>query len=206
MNAMSKLARLAVAPVVAGALLFGSLGVAAADDAPVAVDGVEAVTSGGVAEVAPQGVEDAADTGVEAAAAGYGGEITRAEVLKRAKYWWEKKVPYNQTKYYRDVNNGKKYRTDCSGFVSMAWKLTSSLTTYTLPNVSKPISWSALKPGDIVLSNGHVKLFEKWADSGKTVMWIYEQGSTATDMDHERVSVSTLKNGGYKPRAYKKIK
>lgn len=196
-NVLNKLAKLAVAPVVAGALLFGSLGVAAADE-------VEQV---GLVEIAAdQGVEDAPDNSAEAAAAGYGGTITRAEVLKRAKYWWDKKVPYNQKGAYRDINGGKKYRTDCSGFVSMAWKLTSSRTTYTLPEVSKPIAWSALKPGDIVLSKGHVKLFEKWANADKTVMWIYEQGSTKTDMDHEKVSVSTLKNGGYKPRAYKKIK
>ncbi|MEU7527631.1 hypothetical protein AB0A74_17985 [Saccharothrix sp. NPDC042600] len=196
-NVLNKLAKLAVAPVVAGALLFGSLGVAAADD----------VDRTGLVEIAAdQGVEDAPDTSAEAAAAGYGGAITRAEVLKRAKYWWDKKVPYSMKGYYRDINGGKKYRTDCSGFVSMAWKLTSSRTTYTLPEVSKPISWAALKPGDIVLSKGHVKLFEKWANADKTVMWIYEQGSTKTDMDHEKVSVSTLKNGGYKPRAYKKIK
>ncbi|MFI9818093.1 NlpC/P60 family protein [Saccharothrix variisporea] len=195
MNALNKLARLAVAPVVAGALLWGSVGVAAAEDSRPLVQ-----------IAAEEGVEDAPDTSAEAAAAGYGGSITRAEVLKRAKYWWDKKVPYNQKGSYWDINHGKKYRTDCSGFVSMAWKLTSSLTTYTLPNVSKPIAWNALKPGDIVLSTGHVKLFEKWANADKTVMWIYEEGSTATDMDHEKVSVSTLKNGGYKPRAYKKIK
>lgn len=197
---LNKLAKLAVAPVVAGALLFGSLGVAAADD----------VDQTGLVEIADQaadqGVEDTSDESVEAAAAGYGKPITRAEVLKRAKYWWDKKVPYNQKGSYRDINGGKKYRTDCSGFISMAWKLTSSRTTYTLPEVSKPIAWSALKPGDIVLSNGHVKLFEKWANADKTVMWIYEQGSTKTDMDHEKVSVSTLKSGGYQPRAYKKIK
>ncbi|MBW4721511.1 hypothetical protein [Saccharothrix obliqua] len=196
-NVLKKLAGLAIAPVVAGSLLFGSLGVATAE---------EVQETPLVEVVAEEGVEDAPDDSAEAAAAGYGKPITRAEVIKRAKYWWDKKVPYNQRATYRDINNGKKYRTDCSGFVSMAWKLTSSRTTHTLPAVSRSIGWKSLKPGDIVLSRGHVKLFEKWANADKTVMWIYEQGSTRTDMDHEKVSVKALKNGGYEPRAYKKIK
>jgi hypothetical protein len=37
-------------------------------------------------------------------------------------------------------------------------------------------------------------------------MWIYEEGSTATDMDHETVTVATLKSGGYAPWKYKNIR
>ncbi|MCP2258260.1 Cell wall-associated hydrolase, NlpC family [Streptoalloteichus tenebrarius] len=157
-----------------------------------------------VVDESPEGVQEPED--ITAADASYGGTITRNEVMKRAKDWWDRKVPYNQNASAWDINKGKKYRTDCSGYVSMAWKLKTSRTTYTLDEVSKKIGWGDLKPGDIVLSNGHVKLFEKWADSKKTVMWIYEQGSTKTDMDHEKVSVSWLKNNGYTPRKYDKIK
>jgi cell wall-associated NlpC family hydrolase len=111
------------------------------------------------ATAAPEGVEGNDSTiqsqSVEIAGA-YGGTITRAEVISRAKNWWDRKVPYSQTAYAWDVNKGKKYRTDCSGFVSMAWKLTSSRTTSTLDGVATRISWANLKPGDMILRNGHV--------------------------------------------------
>ncbi|GAA3657027.1 cell wall-associated NlpC family hydrolase [Lentzea atacamensis] len=160
----------------------------------------------GVAQAAPEGPaeQETAISQVEAAA-GYGGAITRTEVMKRAKDWWDRKIPYSQSAYAWDINKGKKYRTDCSGFVSMAWKLTTSRNTSTLDEVATKITWGGLKPGDMILRNGHVKLFEKWADSAHTVAWIYEEGSTATDMDHEKVSISSLKSGGYAPWKYKKI-
>lgn len=160
----------------------------------------------GIAHAAPEGPaeQETAISQVEAAA-GYGGSISRTEVMKRAKDWWDRKIPYSQSAYAYDINRGKKYRTDCSGFVSMAWKLTTSRNTSTLDEVATKISWANLKPGDMILRNGHVKLFEKWANAAHTSMWIYEEGSTATDMDHETVSVATLKNGGYAPWKYKKI-
>lgn len=150
--------------------------------------------------------DTAASSDVSASAASYGGTITRAEVIARAKDWWDRRVPYSQTAYAWDVNHGKTYRTDCSGFVSMAWKLTSSRTTSTLDEVSTRIAWSALKPGDMILRNGHVKLFEKWANTAHTSMWIYEEGSTSTDMDHETVTLATLQSGGYLPWKYRNIR
>ncbi|MFD4639132.1 NlpC/P60 family protein [Lentzea sp. NPDC058436] len=160
----------------------------------------------GIAQAAPEGPaqQEVALSQVEAAA-GYGGSISRTEVIKRAKDWWDRKVPYSQSAYAWDVNKGKKYRTDCSGFVSMTWKLTTSRNTRNLHEVATKISWANLKPGDMILRNGHVKLFEKWANSAKTSAWIYEEGSTATDMDHETVTVSSLKSGGYAPWKYNKI-
>ena len=157
------------------------------------------------ANASPEGVEEIGIQQIDAAAAGYGGTITRAEVISRAKDWWDRKIPYSQTAYASDVNRGKTYRTDCSGFVSMAWKLTTSRTTSTLDEVATRISWANLKPGDMILRNGHVKLFEKWANTAHTSVWIYEEGSTATDMDHETVTISSLKSGGYAPWKYKKI-
>ena len=159
----------------------------------------------GIAHAAPEGVEEIGVQQVEAADASYGGTITRAEVIKRAKDWWDRKIPYSQTAYASDINRGKTYRTDCSGFVSMAWKLTSSRTTSTLDEVATKIAWANLKPGDMILRNGHVKLFEKWANTAHTSVWIYEEGSTSTDMDHETVSIATLKDGGYLPWKYNKI-
>ncbi|GIJ52121.1 hypothetical protein Val02_90070 [Virgisporangium aliadipatigenens] len=169
---------------------------------------VEAVDdSAAPAGETPEGEEETAVAPFAAAKVNYGGTIKRADVIKRAKDWYKRNVPYSQSKYAWDINKGKKYRTDCSGFVSMTWALTSSRTTRTLHQVSTKIAWKNLKPGDMVLRKGkHVQLFEKWANSGKTSFWIYEEGSTASDMNHRKVSVSSAKNSGYVPYKYKKIK
>ena len=154
-----------------------------------------------------EGAADPVLSPFTAASVNYGGTITRANVLKRAKNWYTRNVPYNQGATAWDINHGKRYRTDCSGFASMSWALTSSRTTSTLSGVSKKIAWSSLKPGDIVLRKGHhVQLFEKWANSAHTRFWIYEEGSTASDMNHYRVYVSTAKSNGYLPYRYNKIK
>lgn len=52
---------------------------------------------------------------------------------------------------------------DCSGFVSYAWSTGKYFTTASLPgkNVSTPIGWDELKPGDIVnKARSHVMLIE----------------------------------------------
>jgi len=161
----------------------------------------------GIANAMPEGpAEPETPISQEQAAAGYGGTIQRSEVITRAKDWWNRNVPYSQTSYAWDVNHGKKYRQDCSGFVSMTWKLTSSRTTDTLDGVATRISWANLKPGDMILRNGHVKLFEKWANSAHTSVWIYEEGNTRDDMDHEIDSLASLKDGNYLPWKYNKIR
>lgn len=82
--------------------------------------------------------------------------ITRPKVIKRAKYWVKKRVMYSQNRYYRG------YRRDCSGFVSMAWKLKKSYTSSTIRSKAKRISWRKLKPGDAVRRPGHVEIFAGW--------------------------------------------
>src|SRR5690348_11217979 len=74
------------------------------------------------------------------AASSVDGPITRSEVIARAQYWVDHRVPYSQSAYYPDPQ-GRTYRTDCSGYVSMAWHLGSSLVTSTLPNVSTQINY-----------------------------------------------------------------
>jgi len=143
---------------------------------------------------------------------GYGGPISRGTVLTRARHWLRLNVPYNQEASTFDINKGKKFRTDCSGFISMTWGLTSSRNTDTLKDVSKAVAWSKLKAGDMVLKGTgpwalqHVKLFEKWANAQHTSMWIIEEGATATDMNHKTVTVSWLKSNGYQPRKYNNIR
>jgi hypothetical protein len=88
----------------------------------------------------------------------------------------------------------------------MSWALKDSRNTRNLNGVSYRINWSSLKPGDMVLRGGHVRLFEKWANKSKTSFWIYEEGSTASDMNQYKVKVSKSKSGGYKPWRYNKVR
>lgn len=105
----------------------------------------------------------------------YKGEISRKEILSRGEYWVSRHIPYSMSAYYPDPD-GRKYRTDCSGFVSMALHASApGLSTVSLPEIAKAISWEDIQPGDFVGTlgsgtggaAGHVTLFKSWADSSK---------------------------------------
>ncbi|MEU9337042.1 hypothetical protein AB0D49_28395, partial [Streptomyces sp. NPDC048290] len=123
-----------------------------------------------------------ADTPAAAAAA----QITRDEVIVRARSWLRPSVPYSQTA--RHSNEYGSYRTDCSGYVSMAWDLPEpGPNTVGLLNFTNPITKGELKTGDVLLdaqgdsNTRHVVLFDKWADGGQNSYWGYEQaGDTGT--------------------------
>ncbi|MFF9341546.1 MULTISPECIES: hypothetical protein [unclassified Streptomyces] len=95
-----------------------------------------------------------------------GGTIARSEVIGRALNWLARDVPYVWGGSALDPEGDHAYRTDCSGFVSMAWHANSSYSTETLPDVSTVINKSDLQPGDALNTEGggHVILFEKWVD------------------------------------------
>lgn len=95
--------------------------------------------------------------------------ITRDQVLTRGRSWVAKKVSYSQSRYYRG------YRRDCSGFVSMAWKLGRSYTTRSISSRARRIRISSLKPGDAVLVPGHVSLFVRWKNKRKGTYVAMEQ-------------------------------
>ena len=101
------------------------------------------------------------------------GPISRSEIMSRAQFWIDRHVPYSQKATYPDPQ-GKRYRTDCSGFVSMA--LHSSAPGYStvgLVDIARGISWDSLQPGDFVGTlgpgtggdDGHVTLFNGWVDA-----------------------------------------
>ncbi|MDU7360705.1 MAG: SH3 domain-containing protein [Propionibacteriaceae bacterium] len=98
-----------------------------------------------------------------------GAPISRELVLARAKYWTDRRLPYNWNISHKDPQ-GKYYRADCSGMVSMALHLTWSPSTRDLRNYVYPISKSQLRPGDIIGNlgpgsegaNGHVVVFNGW--------------------------------------------
>jgi hypothetical protein len=152
----------------------------------VAVAGVSAF-GGGLASAAPA---PAANPGTAARTAPHTSvstlsSITRAQVLARAQTWHphtSQRVPYSQSR----THGG--YRTDCSGYASMALALGKpgpSTRDLRKPRYSTRISMSQLKPGDLVIDwqgrHTHVVIFAKWANSRHSLYWEYEQrGRTKT--------------------------
>ncbi|KAL0213744.1 hypothetical protein P9112_005928 [Eukaryota sp. TZLM1-RC] len=129
------------------------------------------------------------------------GCVRRQTVLARGKRWVDKGVPYSQKKTFEG------YRTDCSGFVSMAWKLAKpGRTTRNLSGVSKRISKkSQIQPGDAMLNVGsHVALFVAWADKAKTKYVAYEE-SGSKKKAIKRVTPYPYWSGGYHPYRYNNI-
>lgn len=97
-------------------------------------------------------------------------KTTNSEIIANADTWLYPPVWYSQSSYY----NG--YRQDCSGYVSMAWQLGTSATTWSIPNYSFEISKDDLSPGDILLNiDEHVLIFNGWANDARTQYWAYEQ-------------------------------
>ena len=100
----------------------------------------------------------------------------QSRILQRAKAWVDAKVPYNQGTY-RDG-----YRMDCSGFISMAWELTASFVTGTLPHTVVNNA-DDLRPGDAINNKqvgnyGHVVMFVQWSgdwNQGKRKFIAYEE-------------------------------
>ncbi|MFC7387637.1 NlpC/P60 family protein [Sphaerisporangium rhizosphaerae] len=151
---------------------FAILGVAVASPTPLAVAGAFAQSAAAPSRAAHARPAD----------------VTRQSVIDRAKTWnpgTPQRVPYSQGKYH----NG--YRTDCSGYASMALGLSApGLNTVALasPGASSPIAMSELLTGDLVIdaigdnNNRHVVIFEQWANPGRTSYWAYEQrGGYGTD-------------------------
>ncbi|WP_148426890.1 VCBS repeat-containing protein [Micromonospora sp. AP08] len=119
--------------------------------------------------------------------------VRRSEAITRARSWLSVGgVPYSQERCYR--NQYGDYRTDCSGFVSMAWGLGGlgdSFWTGNLHERSYPIARSELKPGDALLRHtgnrdeNHVALFVKWADAAHTKPTVIEQTGSSDTIERD---------------------
>jgi len=107
-----------------------------------------------------------------AAHAAPAGAITRAQVLARANYWIKKHVYYSQSSSFQG------YRRDCSGFVSMAWKLRGSYTSSSIISCARGITWNRLKPGDAVRRPGHVEIFGGWKNKRRRQFWALEESQS----------------------------
>jgi hypothetical protein len=114
--------------------------------------------------------------------------IVRNDIMIRGRSWVDERVPYSQSNTHK--NQYGTYRTDCSGYVSMAWALGQSRTTYTLWDVTKQIGSADLQPGDALLKDSggtdHVALFVRWAGQGRPVVWEeYSSGHPAEERTWE---------------------
>jgi hypothetical protein len=151
------------------------------------------------------GDSDVGDTSSDLTASGC--SISRAQILgsvsagrqaaiKRGFTWFDDHVPYSQSKTHEG------YRTDCSGFVSMAWELSKpGETTASFGESSKYpklSSYNDLVPGDALNAAGHhVVMFLGWNDSAKASMCVIEQQCTKCGMQFHTRSTSSMK-GEYK--------
>ncbi|QZN86361.1 hypothetical protein [Cellulomonas sp. C5510] len=146
-------------------------------------------------------------TGSEARASDVGGPINRAEVLARAQFWVDRQVPYSQSASHPDPD-GRLYRQDCSGMVSMAWHLGSSLSTRTLPNVSVRLGgFGELAPGDMLLRPGvHARIFAGWTDGSRTAAWVYEQPNWNLTARKTTYSMAAMAGQGYQAWRYTGIR
>jgi hypothetical protein len=123
----------------------------------------------------------------------------RKTIVTRGFSWWNEKVPYSQTRWYEG------YRTDCSGFVSMAWQLGASPTTasfYAGTADNHVINYDNLLPGDALVrrasGSGHIVLFLGWDDAAKTRACVLEQASTSEDMEFRVRTRSSMGSYGYR--------
>ena len=50
-------------------------------------------------------------------------EMTRQEILRRANVWISQRIAYSQFRNHAEptISDGMRWRTDCAGFVTMAW-------------------------------------------------------------------------------------
>ncbi|HEV8554871.1 MAG TPA: hypothetical protein VGR06_00550 [Actinophytocola sp.] len=113
-------------------------------------------------------------------------QITRSQVIERAQSWLRPSVAYSQTDFH--TNEYGTYRTDCSGYVSMAWALPGKpqdrhggLDTIGLAGVSRTIAKHQLRAGDVLLRTEgtgrtrHATVFDRWADAARDAYWGFEQ-------------------------------
>ena len=156
-----------------------------------------------------------ATTHSEGARARLGAPIRRSEIIERAESWLRPSVAYSTTKFHH--NEFGIYRTDCSGYVSMAWGLPGlplnvrgGLDTLGLATASDPVERDDLRAGDVLLRTEgsrlirHVAVFHEWADDDRTAYWGFEQ-SGGTGTVHRRITYPYGGQEHFLPRRYRNL-
>jgi hypothetical protein len=145
----------------------------------------------------------AASAGLMTAAAN--DPITRSEVRTRAQSWIDDHVPYSQSLFH--PNQYGNYRQDCSGYVSMAWGLDNSYTTWTLQPFMDTISWADLQVGDALWRQDsdtqHIALFVGWGDAAHTMPIVMEEYNTGKFAEQRTWPASYART--FTPKRYKNI-
>ena len=113
-------------------------------------------------------------------------ETSRVEILERAKEWVDEGIRYSQLRYHKSSGVENAYRTDCSGFVSMAWLLPASAgTSYFCCDTSErmffDVPCNTLQPGDALVTTGrgHIILFHSWIDRSTGDFYAWEESGHA---------------------------
>src|SRR4051794_15145793 len=87
-----------------------------------------------------------------------GGPVSRREVLERAQSWVTRGVRYltadGRCPASAPDPHGRLYRTDCSGYVCMAWHVDGEPSTEKFGDLGGPIHRDELLPGDALLWAG----------------------------------------------------
>ena len=113
--------------------------------------------------------------------------MSRNDILKRAMVWLNTRVRYSQLRYHSDpaIDDGLGYRTDCSGFVGMSWKMLAFSTSWMRglldqrkTTVFSGIPCKDMLPGDALVNNGHIVLFRKWVSKPEGSFLVWEEKGT----------------------------
>ena len=144
------------------------------------------------------------------------GKISRSEVLTRARAWLaDSSISYNMNGS-APAPDGVEYRSDCSGYASMALHLDApGRSTIDLPDVTHVLgSKDDLKPGDLLGimgsdtggAGGHVMIFVKWNDTSHSSFTVYEHSGNP-DRPHKSVYDWPIQDsrGTYLPYRYDNI-
>jgi cell wall-associated NlpC family hydrolase len=92
---------------------------------------------------------------------------------------------------------------DCSGFVSRVWNM-DRRTTSDLEQVSSPVSWKDLKPGDALNKVGsHVRIFNSRNSFDEMMFDIYESSVSCGGVCQRALPARFFQ--GYRPRRYKLV-
>ncbi|WP_415949231.1 twin-arginine translocation signal domain-containing protein [Streptomyces sp. KLOTTS4A1] len=169
--------------------------------------------TGGVSAAMTLGAGGVLAAAAPASASDLGGPITRNEVIQRARIWVDQAPPYSQQVYIPGPGGDHRYRTDCSGFVIMAWHFDGDASTRSLPDISYEISRDELRAGDILNSYyDHVFLFHEWVDDHGGFRY-YSFGGGASGVEPPGYFTANIydatldghPNGDYKARRYHHI-
>ncbi len=78
--------------------------------------------------------------------------MTRDQIMARARFWVDQDVHYFTRDGHRPAEaldpDGQPYRTDCSGYVAMAWQAGTQPSTSEFDLLGHEISVDELLPGD----------------------------------------------------------